>query len=227
MNKPTAWNCLDKEQSHEYPVPPLRLESGRSFWEHHGKTENAGYQNFLLYSKSFPEFPLSEEFYCSLTLSQTNPWLYISAGETFWKHCGKRRNCSRRAISPFPTAFFICFKTYCYFHQIWNYHLQTLSVWKCLKSESDLERADWLFPPFFSRNPPHFLEWWGNFLHKQRTKYLVHLLSLCICHEIPPYFLILNQTLLKFVMWWEGVKDLGCSIKDKRFAQEKSAKLWE
>ena len=41
----------------------------------------------------------------TLTLSQTSPWFYMSAGQVFWKHCGKRRNCSSRAISPFPTVF--------------------------------------------------------------------------------------------------------------------------
>ena len=40
-----------------------------------------------------------------LTLSQTNPGFYVSAVQVFRKHCGKRRNCSLRAISPFPTVF--------------------------------------------------------------------------------------------------------------------------
>ena len=40
-----------------------------------------------------------------LTLSQTSPGFYVSAVQVFWKHCGKRRNCSLRAISPFPTVF--------------------------------------------------------------------------------------------------------------------------
>ena len=29
-----------------------------------------------------------------LTLSQTSPGFYVSAEQAFWKHCGKRRNCS-------------------------------------------------------------------------------------------------------------------------------------
>ena len=29
----------------------------------------------------------------------------MSAVHVFWKHCGKRRNCSLRAISPFPSVF--------------------------------------------------------------------------------------------------------------------------
>ena len=42
---------------------------------------------------------------CLLTLSQTSPGFYVSVVQVFWKHCGKRRNCSIRAISPFPTVF--------------------------------------------------------------------------------------------------------------------------
>ena len=34
---------------------------------------------------------LSDE---TLTLSQTSPGFYVSAVQVFWKHCGKRRNCS-------------------------------------------------------------------------------------------------------------------------------------
>ena len=40
-----------------------------------------------------------------LTLSQTSPGFHVSAEQVFWKHCGKRRNCSLRAIPPFPTVF--------------------------------------------------------------------------------------------------------------------------
>ena len=40
-----------------------------------------------------------------LTLSQTSPGFYVSAIQDFLKHCGKRRNCSYGAISPFPTVF--------------------------------------------------------------------------------------------------------------------------
>ena len=41
----------------------------------------------------------------SLTFSQTSPGFYVSAVQVFRKHCGKRRNCSLPAISPFPTVF--------------------------------------------------------------------------------------------------------------------------
>ena len=40
-----------------------------------------------------------------LTLSQLNPCFYVSAVKVFWKHFGKRRNCSLRAISSFPAVF--------------------------------------------------------------------------------------------------------------------------
>ena len=44
-------------------------------------------------------------FCFSLTLSETSPGFYVSAVKVFWKHCGKRRNCSLWALSPFPTLF--------------------------------------------------------------------------------------------------------------------------
>ena len=33
-------------------------------------------------------------FVCHFTLSQTSPGFYVSVVQVFWKHCGKRRNCS-------------------------------------------------------------------------------------------------------------------------------------
>ena len=32
--------------------------------------------------------------------------------QVFWKHCGKRRNCSKWAISPFPTMFSTCLENF-------------------------------------------------------------------------------------------------------------------
>ena len=40
-----------------------------------------------------------------LTLSQTSPGFSMSTIQVFGKFCGKRRNCSLQAISPFPTVF--------------------------------------------------------------------------------------------------------------------------
>ena len=48
----------------------------------------------------------------NLTLSQTSPGFHVSVVQVFWKHCGKRRNCSLRAISPFPTVFSTCLKNF-------------------------------------------------------------------------------------------------------------------
>ena len=66
----------------------------------------------------------------TLTLSQVIPGFYMSAVQVFWKHCGKRRNCSKRAISLFLSVFW---RVFCHFYQTWNYILQTLSVWKSPK----------------------------------------------------------------------------------------------
>ena len=40
-----------------------------------------------------------------LTLFQTNPGFHVYAVQVFLKHCGKRKNCSLRAISAFPPVF--------------------------------------------------------------------------------------------------------------------------
>ena len=40
-----------------------------------------------------------------LTPSQPSPGFYVFTVQVFGKHCGKRRNCSKRAISPFPAVF--------------------------------------------------------------------------------------------------------------------------
>ena len=58
----------------------------------------------------------------------------MSQIQVLWKHCGKRRNWLTRAISPLPTVFLPVWRTFCHFHQNWSSHLQTLWVWKSLKS---------------------------------------------------------------------------------------------
>ena len=52
--------------------------------------------------------------------TQTNPGFDMSAVQVFWKHSGKRRNCSYRAISPFPVVCFFLhvWRTFCHFHVI-------------------------------------------------------------------------------------------------------------
>ena len=44
----------------------------------------------------------------SLTHSHTITPFEAPGKQAFWKHCGKRRNCSLRAISPFPMVFSTC-----------------------------------------------------------------------------------------------------------------------
>ena len=68
-----------------------------------------------------------------LTHSHTMTPFDAPGKQAFWKHYGKRRNCSQWAISPFPTVFSTCWIAFCHFRQIWNCRLQTLSVWKSLK----------------------------------------------------------------------------------------------
>ena len=41
----------------------------------------------------------------SLQMTISNLWKWKKVLEMGWKHCGIRRNCSLRAISPFPTVF--------------------------------------------------------------------------------------------------------------------------
>ena len=53
----------------------------------------------------YPAFLSRPSIYYTFNPSQTSPGFYVSAVKVFGKHCGKRRNCSLRAISPFPTVF--------------------------------------------------------------------------------------------------------------------------
>ena len=57
----------------------------------------------------------------------------MSAVEVFWKHCGKRRNCSKPV-----------WRTFSPFHQTRNCRLQTLLIWKSLKFVV-WERVKWWF----------------------------------------------------------------------------------
>ena len=69
-----------------------------------------------------------------LSLSQTSPGFYVSALQSFRKHSGKRRNCSQRAIPPFPTVFSTNLENILPFSSTQNCPLQILfSVWKSLK----------------------------------------------------------------------------------------------
>ena len=54
---------------------------------------------------------------------------YKSIKKTLWE---KEKLLVKSNFSFFQ-CFLLIWRTFCYFHQIWNCHLQTLSVWKCLK----------------------------------------------------------------------------------------------
>ena len=57
----------------------------------------------------------------------------MSAVQVFWKHCGKRRNSLITSNFSFSPQYFLpVWRTVCLFHQIWNFHLQTVWVWKSL-----------------------------------------------------------------------------------------------
>ena len=99
--------------------------------------------------RSLVWIPNSDKFYWrtdgvivwGLTLSQTSPGFYVSAVQVIWKHCGKRRNCSWRAISPFPTVFsthlknFLAFSSYL---KLWSAISLSLKfvVWERANSQS-------------------------------------------------------------------------------------------
>ena len=64
-------------------------------------------------------FSLSQQcFLIFLTLSQTGSVFYVSAVCVFGKDCGERRNCSLRAISPFPAVFSSHFENFLPFSSI-------------------------------------------------------------------------------------------------------------
>ena len=87
------------------------------------KGENAGNQHFLLFPQCFLTFKSKFQFFSyiyfvvckcfefgpvickDLTLYSIDTHFKASTTDSFWKHCGKRRNCSSRAISSFPTMF--------------------------------------------------------------------------------------------------------------------------
>ena len=56
-------------------------------------------QNFRLVET---ETNCRRHFKVLLTLAQTRPCFYVSAVKVFWKHCGKRRNCSNEQFLLFP-----------------------------------------------------------------------------------------------------------------------------
>ena len=47
-----------------------------------------------------------DRFFLIQPFPRKSPDLYLSAVEVFWRHCGKRRNCSFQAISPLSSVFY-------------------------------------------------------------------------------------------------------------------------
>ena len=69
-------------------------------------------KNGKLASRPLLSFTKYLQYFIKLNLSQTSPGFHMSAVQVFWKHCRKRRNCSWRAVSPFPSLFFNCLKNF-------------------------------------------------------------------------------------------------------------------
>ena len=70
-----------------------------------------------------------------LTLSQTSPGFYVSTLQVFKKNWGEKKKeiAHNKQFLFFQQSFLPFWRTFCHFHQIYNCHLQTRSVWKNLK----------------------------------------------------------------------------------------------
>ena len=120
--KPTVVGCL---LTHSHTVTPFDAPGKQAFWKHCGKRRNCSLRaispfptvfsthldNFLPFSSNLKlssanSFNLEEsKILSSVTHFHTMTPFDAPGKQTFWKHCGKRRNCLLRAISPFPTVF--------------------------------------------------------------------------------------------------------------------------
>ena len=89
------------------------------------------FRAFLSIMKTWPW--ITPQRLCCLTLSQTRLVLtclhYKSFENTVWKG---EIACNEQFLL-FSKCFRIVWKTFCHVHQIWNWNLQTISVWKSLK----------------------------------------------------------------------------------------------
>ena len=78
------------------------------------------------------------------------------SGDDFWKHCGKRSYCSKRAISPFATKFSSFFfpviiLTIKEFFHIFSLLLQNCCMWERVDSIIKLSRKQLRFDIFLLR----------------------------------------------------------------------------
>ena len=62
-----------------------------------------------------------------------NPLLLRMCVTSLLKTVGKEEIARNEQFLLFPQCFLPFWRTFCHFHLIWNYHLQSLSVWKYLK----------------------------------------------------------------------------------------------
>ena len=104
------------------------------FWKHCDKMRNCSkraifpfitkfwtfFSNYSFSNRDFPYFWVDIfKVVCGkgLTVLLLQTRFDASAADVFWKHCDKRRNCSRRAISPFATKFSTICSNYSYINR--------------------------------------------------------------------------------------------------------------
>ena len=95
------------------------------------KGEIAFDKQFLLFSQCFlPYMALIFHF----NPFPNKPWFFTCRKhKSFENTVGKEETAQNKQFVLFPRCFLPVWRAFCHFHQIWNCHLQTLSVWKSLK----------------------------------------------------------------------------------------------
>ena len=77
----------------------------------------------------------NQKLYFGLDLPIPTQWHLLTplGNKPFENTVGKGEIVRNEQFLLFPQCFLPVWITFCHFHQIWNCHLQTLSVWKSLK----------------------------------------------------------------------------------------------
>ena len=105
-----------------------------------GKGENAGYQHFLLFPQCFQKPSLSGSLKVGIECERLNPFpskpwfLRVCSTSLFENTVGKGEIARNEQFLLFPV--FFNWRTFCHFYQISYCRLQTLSIWKSLKSDT-------------------------------------------------------------------------------------------